>query len=134
MSEEGQNKTITTVPWSEKPRVTKRKDIMISKYLKMLKAKVPEDAIKQTMVREQASPEVVAAVLPSFSSQEYPLTVPEQKEDSRMKELRLIKKYTMMKKALVPEAAVEQLMKVEGASHEVYNAVFPHSSGAIPAM
>mmetsp|Transcript_44828 Transcript_44828/g.54250 ORF Transcript_44828/g.54250 Transcript_44828/m.54250 type:complete len:125 (+) Transcript_44828:163-537(+) len=123
-----------TVSESEKPRMITRNGHMISKYLKMFKVKVPEEAVKQRMVLEQVPPEVVAAVLSSFSSQEYPLTVPELEKGAETKELSMIEKYNMMKKVLVPEAAVRQLMKVEGASCEVYNAVFPHSSDAIPSL
>ena len=112
-------------------RLSEKEDAIASKYRKMLKMRIPLDAVKHKMTMEAVDSKIVSVIVSEAGGDAaVPPTplVPKKKAESEApvltaEEEKKASKYRMMIKVCIPKDAIRHDMKKEGVSERIVEAV-----------
>lgn len=117
---------------SKQQLLSVEEEVVASKYRKMLKMRIPLDAVKHKMTQDAIDPKIVSVIVSEATGEDAKVpptpVVPRQKSPSNApalteEEEKEASKYRMMIKVCIPKEAIRHDMKKEGVSDKIIEAV-----------
>eukprot|EP00956_Cyclotella_meneghiniana_P041529 scaffold229838_cov50-Cyclotella_meneghiniana.AAC.2 len=119
-------------PESNQQLLSGEEEVIASKYRKMLKMRIPLDAVKHKMTQDGVDQKIVSVIVSEATGDDAKVpptpVVPRQKSPSNApalteEEEKEASKYRMMIKVCIPKEAIRHDMKKEGVSDKIIEAV-----------